>query len=216
MSMCTHHALNVPHQETDRRIQIVDTGVANIASLHAMFRRLGYRSNLVDRPVEIERAERLVLPGVGSFGAAMQRLQELDLVACLRERIEAERATFAVCLGLQLLCRASEESPGISGLSVVPHIVERFSNNVQVPQLGWNDVEFKDDRLIENGHAYFANSFRLKHQPDGWQVAVTDYDGEFVSAMWRGNVLACQFHPELSGAWGERLVSHWLTGTGHA
>ena len=192
-------------------INIVDTSVANIASLQAAFRRLN-RSTALTRDASIIRtAEHLVLPGVGSFGHAMDILNNEKLVAPLAERINHGLPTLAVCLGLQLLCRASEESPGIEGIGVIPVDVHRFPADVQVPQLGWNEVHF-DAGFLPHGHAYFANSFRVTDRPEGWTVAMTNYGGEFVSSMTRGQVLACQFHPELSGAWGQQILQWWMDG----
>ena len=134
----------------------------------------------------------------------------------IRERIEAGRPTLVVCVGMQLLCAESEESPGARGLEVIPEKVDRFPDSVKVPQLGWNRVEPSSASVIEPGWAYFANSFRMAQPPNGWAVASTDYGGGFVSALQRGAVLGCQFHPELSGAWGGRLLTRWLETTGEA
>lgn len=190
---------------------IVRTGIANLASVIAGLRRAGASVHLTEGPDEVEKAQAVVLPGVGAFGAGMQTLRQNALVDALRERIGAGKPTMAVCVGLQLLLEASEESPGVAGLGVVAATAERFSGNVRVPQLGWNLVEpAADGKLIEKGHAYFANSYRLRHPPEGWTCAMTDHGGPFVSAMERGAVLACQFHPELSAQWGLGLLRRWL------
>ncbi|MCA8950705.1 MAG: imidazole glycerol phosphate synthase subunit HisH, partial [Planctomycetes bacterium] len=191
-------------------ILIVPTGIANTASVAAAFARLGAATRLGGEPDEIERAERVVLPGVGTFGAAMARLDDLGLVATLRTRILTGRATLAICLGLQLLCRASEESPGVAGLGVIDATIARFPSSVRVPQLGWNRVQPVASELIEPGVALFANSYRLTALPAGWAGATTEHGGGFASALERGPVLACQFHPEISGAWGQRLLARWL------
>jgi imidazole glycerol phosphate synthase glutamine amidotransferase subunit len=115
-----------------------------------------------------------------------------------------------VCLGMQLLCEASDETPGARGLAVVPATVQRFSG-VRVPQLGWNRIEAKEGaRLLRDGYAYFANSYRLDAMPSGWSGAEASYGGTFVAAIERGALLGCQFHPELSGAWGAELLARWL------
>jgi imidazole glycerol phosphate synthase glutamine amidotransferase subunit len=112
---------------------------------------------------------------------------------------------------MQLLCRGSEESPGADGLEVIDITVSRFGGEEKVPQLGWNQVEpGPGSRFVEPGWAYFANSYRLDLAPEGWVGSDTEYGGRFVSALERGDVLACQFHPELSGAWGARLLGRWL------
>lgn len=190
---------------------IVPTGTANLASVLAAFQRLGARPGVVTTPQEVERASRLVLPGVGSFGAAMAELDRTGLRQALRARIDTARPTLAVCVGMQLLAERSEESEGAVGLGSVTAGVTRFPPSVRVPQFGWNQVVAgPDSRLIEDGWAYFANSYRLAAVPEGWAAAVTDHGGSFVAAMERGPVLACQFHPELSGRWGSDLLGRWL------
>ncbi len=190
---------------------IVDTGVANIASMLAALRRAGARPRLTTRPDEVAAAEYLVLPGVGAFRAGMEALRRHGLISPLRERLQAGRPTLAVCLGLQFLCQGSEEADGVAGLGIVDGVVERFDGEVRVPQPGWNRLEpAADSRLLEGGYAYFANSYRLRTPPTGWKVAQSDYSGPFVAAMERDGVLACQFHPELSGAFGRELIERWL------
>ena len=124
-----------------REVTVVRTGSANLASVVAALGRAGRTPGLVDDAGAVARAERLVLPGVGAFGAVMARLVELGLVEALTERIAAGRPTLAICLGLQVLAEGSEESPGVAGLGVVPGRVTRLPGGVVVPQLGWNRVE---------------------------------------------------------------------------
>ena len=98
------------------------------------------------------------------------------------------------------------------GLGAIPGRVTRFTGEPRVPQLGWNRISAGGDcRLLTDGHAYFANSFRLQEPPRGWSAAVADHGGPFVAAVERGPVLACQFHPELSGPFGLELISRWLS-----
>jgi len=192
-------------------ISIVPTGTANTASVVAAFNRLGARVTEVGAPADVTAADVLVLPGVGAFGAAMSQVDALGLRQALTERVGADRPTLAICVGMQLLAKESEESPDALGLGAVDATVGRFGDNVRVPQLGWNQVVPEPgSTFLEPGWAYFANSFRLEQVPQGWIGAITDYGRSFVSAMERGNVLACQFHPELSGTWGARLLGRWL------
>lgn len=191
-------------------ILIVPTGTANLASVMAAFRRLGAEVRLAERGREVLAASHVVLPGVGAFGAAMARLMGGGFAEALRRRIAEDRPTAAVCVGLQLLFAASEESPGAAGLAVLPGTVRRFGANVRTPQFGWNRVEPEPAcRLVEAGWAYFANSYRAEAAP-GWNCAWSEHGGPFVAAMERGRVLACQFHPELSGPWGARLLARFL------
>lgn len=191
-------------------VQIIDTGVANIRSLQATLTRLGRNWNLTADPEVVLNAESVILPGVGTFAAAMKFIDSQNLRQPIVERIESDRRTLAICLGLQLLCASSDESDGTEGLGVLPNRIKRFSGKVQVPQLGWNRVAPDSEGPFEAGEAYFANSFRLADEPKGWNFATTDYDGEFFSSFWRSKILACQFHPELSGEWGQRLIANWL------
>ena len=193
------------------KIAIVPTGTANTASVIAAFERLGVEVAAVGAAADIESAPSLILPGVGAFGAAMGQVDASGWREAIRERIDAGRPTLAVCVGMQLLSTESEESPGSSGFGVVACAVSRFGEGVRVPQLGWNQVvPSSESRFLEPGWAYFANSFRMEQAPEGWVTATTVYGGSFVSAIERGSVLACQFHPELSGAWGARLLGRWL------
>ena len=197
-----------------KSVVIVSTGTANTASVVAAFRRAGATPKLADDAKDVEAGDRVVVPGVGSFGAAMSRIDQVGMREVLSERIDEGRPTLAICLGLHLLCSASEESPGQLGLDLVPETVTRFDDEVRVPQLGWNMVEpERGSRFLTRGWAYFANSYRLSRIPQGWTGATSDYGGRFVSALERDDVLACQFHPELSGAWGAGILERWLTVT---
>lgn len=192
-------------------VVILRTGSANLASVSAAFTRLGARPRVTQDADLAREAPLLVLPGVGAFGAAMSELQRCGLDRVIRERVTADRPLLAICLGLQLLCESSEESPGVRGLGLVPGAVTRLASEVRVPQMGWNRVEpTSDAALLRSDWMYFANSFRLERIPEGWAGTVTRYGGSFASALERGPILACQFHPELSGAAGLALLTRWL------
>lgn len=192
------------------KVAVVTTGTANLASVLAGLRRVDGEPYTTRDPAAVRDADFLVLPGVGALGAAMERLREEGLVDALSERIRAGAPTLAICLGLQILLDGSEESPEVAGLGVVPGRATRFTGDIRVPQLGWNRVEPDGGRLLEPGYAYFAHSYRLEDAPEGWAAAHTDHGGRYVSALERDGVLACQFHPELSGAWGLGLLRRWL------
>lgn len=204
-----------PDQHGPAAVTIVNTGIANTASVVAAFGRLGVSCVITDDAAAVDRADVLVLPGVGSFGAGMERLTACGLVGPLRERLEAARPTLAVCLGLQLLGAQSEESPGVTGLGVIETSATHFPASVRTPQFGWNRVEPGEGfGLARAGYAYFANSYRLTECPEGWAPAWSEHGGPFIAAMRRGTTLACQFHPELSGPWGLGLLGAWLNESG--
>lgn len=191
-------------------VLIVPTGTANLASVKAAFKRLGAGTVMAERGREIEKASHVILPGVGSFGSSMARLRGNGFVEALRDRIQANLPTICICVGHQLLFERSEESPNVAGVGVVNADVARFTGNVRVPQFGWNEVRpAPESVMIESGYAYFANSYRATEAP-GWTVATATHGGHFVAAMERGRVIGCQFHPELSGAYGEALLSRFL------
>lgn len=192
-------------------LAIVQTGIANTASLVAAFHRLGLQAELVSAPSAIAKAERVVLPGVGSFGAGMDLLRSSGLVDSLRQRALDGKPLLAVCLGLHLLCQESEESPGVEGLGLFPFRVERFSPGVCIPQFGWNLISASEGcELLQKGYAYFANSYRITETPDGFASATSNHGDAFVAAVERGSFLCCQFHPELSGPWGSTLLKKWV------
>ena len=199
-----------------KALPCVATGVANVASVRAAFRRLG-RELAPASAGDVADAPALVVPGVGHFGAAMRRLRAHGLVDPLRARLAAGRPTLGICLGMQLCCEGSEEAPGEPGLAAVAGTVTRFAPGVRCPQMGWNRVEAPADaRFVEAGHAYFAHSFALARPPAGFCAATATHDAPFVAALERGSLLLCQFHPELSGAWGEALLARWLAGAAEA
>ena len=191
-------------------IVIIRTGCANLASVLGAFQRLGFSTRLSDDASEVEHAAAVVLPGVGHFGPAMASLRERGLDLAVIDRIKSSRPVLAICLGMQMLCDDSDESPGVRGMGIIPGRVSRFASGVRVPQMGWNQITpTADARMLLPASVYFANSFRLGAIPNGWAGATAEHGGLFVAAIERGNLLACQFHPELSGAAGLALLTRW-------
>ena len=191
-------------------VSIVQTGVANTASIVAALERTGARPRFAESADDIASCERVLVPGVGTFASGIAAIREQRLEEALVRRIRADQATLLVCVGLQLLCERSEESPDAKGLGIIDDTVRRFSGELRVPQLGWNRVEVRNTRFLDSGFAYFANSYALKTRPPGWKSAIASYGGEFVAALERGKIVACQFHPELSGAYGLEIMRRWV------
>jgi cyclase len=193
-------------------VYVVDTGAANVASVLAALTEVGATVVRGSDAARVRAAARVVLPGVGAFGAVRSRMDEALAVA-LAERVRDGRPTFGICLGMQLFSEGSEESPGVPGLGVLPTSVGRFSAGIEVPQLGWNGVVADGEGYLTDGAAYFANSFRITRPPPGWRVAWTSYGDRFAAGLERGDVVLVQFHPELSGGWGLELLRRWVRGT---
>ncbi len=193
------------------RVAIVNSGVANLASIKSAFDGLGSNAIVTTDPAVVSDASHVVLPGVGSFGAGMAALKEYGLDKAVRQACETGKPLLAVCLGMQMLAEASEESPGVDGIGVIPGRFEALPNSVRVPHLGWNYVEAPPEGcLLNGGYAAFANSYCLPRAPSGWEAAWTKHGRRFASALVHGRTLACQFHPELSGRWGLDLIDRWL------
>ena len=196
-------------------VVIIDSSVANLASIVAGFARLDATTVVTSDPDVVRRAQRLVLPGVGAFGSGLATLRSRGLDEAAREVATRGTPVLAVCLGMQMLCEASEESPGVTGLGLIPATCRRLPDDVRVPHLGWNHVAAEPPpgaRLVSSGSAAFANSYALFETVPGWTAAWTTHGRRFVAAVERDAVLACQFHPELSGEYGAALLERWLTG----
>jgi imidazole glycerol phosphate synthase glutamine amidotransferase subunit len=192
-------------------IAIIDYGAGNLNSVKNTLDYLGIKSTITNNRAEIESAERIILPGVGSFGAMMQNLRERELDITLKNLISKGIPFFGICLGLQALFEKSEESPGIKGLEVFKGKVLRFQNG-KIPQIGWNKVLPIKNGFFSEDFFYFINSYYVCPGDNDIIAAKTDYFGEFASAIQYKNITATQFHPEKSGKAGIELFRRWLKG----
>lgn len=196
-----------------REVVLVRTGVANTASVLAALERAGATVRDARDGEDALAAERLLVPGVGAFAAGREALASRGLDEALGQRVAEDRPTLGICLGFQLFCEGSEEAPDVPGLGAVAGRLGAFGEDVCRPQMGWNAVTPDEGaRWIRPGHVWFANSYRLERAPEGWSAAWSDHGGRFVAGLERGEVLLCQFHPELSGAWGADLLARWIAG----
>src|SRR5947208_2051504 len=194
-------------------VVIVDSGVANLASIASGFRRLGATVAVSADPGVVRDAPRVVLPGVGAFGTGVGALRARRLDGAITDALTRGTPLLGVCLGMQMLCDGSAEAPGVAGLGVIAGTCRRLPEGVRVPHLGWNAVRAVSQAgLVDSGVAAFANSYALLEVPPGWTPAWTTHGVRFVAALERGRILACQFHPELSGAYGAALLERWLSG----
>lgn len=194
------------------RVVIASTGAANLASVIAAFRRLDQEPVVSEDPKDISEARWVVLPGVGAFGPAKEALDGSGLTNALKARVREGKPLLGICLGMQLLTLASEESPGTEGLGLFSGRVNKFSGpGLRIPHLGWNRVEpIEGSRFLRPGFASYANSYKLDKLPEGTTGAYSVHGDRFVAAFEKGDILACQFHPELSGQWGHELLQRWL------
>lgn len=190
-------------------VAVVDTGIANQASIFAALVRIGATPVMVTDPDALRRAPRVVLPGVGAFAPGMAMLRRHGVDSALRERMNNGGSILAICLGMQLLAESSDEAPGVAGIGAIGGAVRRLPPQTRVPQIGWNQVVPAQPGLVKAGCAFFANSYVLDDVDPSWQPAFAEHGRRFVAAAQRGAQLACQFHPELSGRWGQQLLADW-------
>lgn len=202
-------------------ITLLDYGAGNVRSVRNAIRKLGCSVRDVQSPEDILTAEKLIFPGVGSFGLVMNRLRESGYIAPLRQRIAENKPFLGICVALQALYEGSEESPGVAGLGIIPGRIVRFAGQgLAVPQIGWNGIKLvKQSPLLSDYRQeklYFVHSYhaQVSEETEEWTLALTDYGREFVSAVEKGNVSAFQFHPEKSGAAGLRILARYLDSSG--
>lgn len=198
-------------------ITLLDYGAGNVRSLRNAIRKLGFEVREVVEPADILRAEKLIFPGVGSFGSAMASLHRLGFYQPLLEYLRADRPYLGICLGLQTLYEGSEESPGVAGLGLIKGRIQRFlAPGLAVPQIGWNGIAIRRPSPLfadyRGEKLYFVHTYRAVADESNrdWVLAETTYGGDFVSAVQRGRVTACQFHPEKSGAAGLAILKNFL------
>ena len=198
-------------------VAIVDNGGANIASLRFALDRLGVSSRLTADADELQRAGRVILPGVGAAGDAMERLRALGLTDVIPRLTQP---VLGICLGMQLLFAGSDED-ATECLGILPARVARLRprEDHPVPHMGWNRLHVQKESPLTAGHAdddyvYFVHSFAAPIGP--WTLATTDYGGEFSALVQERNFLGAQFHPERSSRAGARLLANFMSMPGCA
>lgn len=197
-------------------IAIIDYGAGNILSVQKALDHIGCENVVTSDANIIAAADGAVLPGVGSFGDAMEHLAASGLVAAVKEFAASGKPFLGICLGLQVLFDASEESPDASGLSLMSGKVKRFPSDMglKIPHIGWNSIEY--DRtcplfkgLNDNPYVYFVHSYYLEAEEENVVSAVAEYGIRFHAAVWKDNVFATQFHPEKSGSVGLQILRNF-------
>ncbi|MBM3960324.1 MAG: imidazole glycerol phosphate synthase subunit HisH [Planctomycetes bacterium] len=194
-------------------IGIVDYGAGNLGSVANALQALGQPHRCCTNAAELESVTRVVLPGVGHFGAAARALLDSGLFAALQDWARRGQPLFGICLGMQLLFASSEEAPGAPGLGLLPGRCERLRSR-RVPHLGWNQLQWRGTAPAgdEAPFVYFAHSFHVVGAEPGDIEAVASLEAtEVLAACRRGGIGGCQFHPEKSGPTGLRLLQQWLS-----
>lgn len=196
-------------------IAVVDYGIGNLGSVTKGFRRAGAEVELSGDPAVLRRADALVLPGDGAFGAAMAEIESRGLVSLLKEAVAEGKPLVGICVGMQLLFEESEEHGRHAGLGVLPGHVRRFDDALTVPHMGWNSLRARRAHPLLEGvpdgaHVYFVHSYYCD-APDEVVIASSDYGREFAAIVGRGSVLGLQFHPEKSQGVGLRLAANLVS-----
>lgn len=199
-------------------IAIIDYGAGNLQSVKKAFDFIGAESVITDNPEIIKDCDRILLPGVGSFGDAMESMTEKNLVEVIRNEALSGKPFLGICLGLQLLFEESEESPGVKGLGIFKGKIKKFPAHMglKIPHIGWNSLLIKQkDTLFkgipENSYVYFVHSYYLHAEDENEIATVTNYGIDFHSAVGKDNIFATQFHPEKSGDVGLQILRNFAS-----
>ena len=204
-------------------IAIINYRAGNLTSVQLAFNALDIKAQITNDPAAIERAERIVFPGVGAAATAMKSLRELKLIDVLKSAIGHGIPFLGICLGTQIILERSEENGGVDMLALVPGIVRKFRQSetgVKIPQMGWNNVELIRNHPVFNGienksQFYFVHSYYAAPAEPGHILGVTEYASiKFASVISMGNLIATQFHPEKSGRIGLKLLENFSRWTG--
>lgn len=202
-----------------KEITVVDYGAGNIGSVLNMIKRAGGVASASGNTGVLAQAPKLLLPGVGSFDSAIQKLEQLGLIEVLRERAGAGVPLLGICLGMQLLSAGSEEGM-LPGLGLIPGRVKRFSfgddqSSLKIPHMGWNQVVTSKKHALADGleagaRFYFVHSYHYECQDSADELFKTHYGYDFTSGVQRGNVMGVQFHPEKSHRYGMQLIKNFV------
>ena len=197
-------------------IGIIDYDAGNIRSVEKALSYLGEKTVVSRNPETLKNADKVILPGVGSFGQAMENLHRYEVVPVIQDMIKEGKPFLGICLGLQLLFESSEESPGVEGLGILKGKILKIpsSPGLKIPHMGWNSLQLQNNgRLYRNipqdTYVYFVHSYYLQAREPEIVKAVTEYSTEIHASVEKDNVFACQFHPEKSGKYGLEILKNF-------
>ena len=197
-------------------IAIIDYDAGNIRSVEKAMAKLGQEVWITRDRERIMNADKVILPGVGSFGDAMAHLREYNLVEVIKDVVAEKKPFLGICLGLQLLYESSEETPGVEGLDILKGKILKIpeQKDLKIPHMGWNSLHLQNDgRLFrgieQNPYVYFVHSYYLKAGEEETVKATTQYSVNIHASVEKDNVFACQFHPEKSGDLGLQILKNF-------
>ena len=198
-------------------IAIIDYDAGNIKSVEKALNYLGEEAIITRDHDEIVNSDKVILPGVGAFADAMEKIRHYGLEETIHEVVEKNIPFLGICLGLQLMFESSDEGPGVKGLGLLPGKILRIpkSGDLKIPHMGWNSLKFQNNgRLFkgipEDSYVYFVHSYYLKAADEAIVTATTEYSTHIHASVEQGNVYACQFHPEKSSDIGIQILKNFV------
>ncbi len=197
-------------------IAIIDYDAGNLKSVEKALVSLGEECLITRNLKEIQAADKVILPGVGAFGVAMEQLKKYELDKVIHEVAEEKKPLLGICLGLQLLFEGSDESQGVEGLQLLDGRILRIpdTDGLKIPHIGWNSLDLpREGRLFkgmeEHPYVYFVHSYYLKAKDDAIVTATTEYGTHIHASVEKDNIFACQFHPEKSSGVGLQILKNF-------
>ncbi|HIX68353.1 MAG TPA: imidazole glycerol phosphate synthase subunit HisH [Candidatus Anaerostipes excrementavium] len=198
-------------------IAIIDYDAGNIKSVEKALQYLGEKAVITRDRDEILKSDKVILPGVGAFGDAMEKLKQYGLVETIHEVVDRQIPFLGICLGLQLMFESSEEAPGVEGLGLLPGKILRIpkKDGMKIPHMGWNDLKIKEGSklfagLEEDPYVYFVHSFYLQAEDPSIVAATTEYGVTIHASVEKDHIFACQFHPEKSSTVGLQILRNFI------
>lgn len=199
-------------------IAIIDYDAGNIKSVEKACQFLGEEVVVTRDRETIMAADGVILPGVGAFGDAMEKLHSYQLVNTVKDVANSGKPFLGICLGLQLMFESSDEAPGVEGLGILPGKIVRIPDgeDIKVPHIGWNSLQYPNKGRLykdidENSFVYFVHSYYLQAKEPEIVVASTEYGVTIQASVEKGNVFACQFHPEKSSTVGLKILENFIS-----
>ncbi len=201
----------------DRMIAILDYDAGNLRSVEKALNYIGEDTVITRDKDVIMNSDKVILPGVGSFGDAMEKLNNYNLINTIYDVVDKKIPFLGICLGLQLLFEESEETPGVTGLGILKGRIKKIPSidNIKIPHMGWNSIDIKDGAKLFRGmskqeYVYFVHSYYLEAEDENIVAATTEYGTHIHASVESGNIFACQFHPEKSSETGLHILQNFV------